>query len=69
MLATLSKVMDTNPDHLEAQGLELIYTLLDSQVNTSLHLEYGIVPSISGHSLLVEESQRTFTFVVHLVSF
>jgi len=31
VLATLSKVMDTNPDHLEAQGLELIYTLLDSE--------------------------------------
>lgn len=31
VLSTLCKVMDTNPDHLEAQGLELIYSLLDSQ--------------------------------------
>jgi len=30
VLATLTKVMDTNPDHLEQQGLELIYSLLSS---------------------------------------
>ena len=30
MLKTLSKVMDTNPDHLEAQGVEHMYNLLSS---------------------------------------
>ena len=28
VLETLSKVMDTNPDHLEAQGVEHMYNLL-----------------------------------------
>ena len=30
VLETLSKVMDTNPDHLEAQGVEHMYNLLSS---------------------------------------
>lgn len=34
VLATLTKVMDTNPDHLEQQGLELVYTLLSSSENS-----------------------------------
>ena len=41
MLETLSKVMDTNPDHLEAQGVELMYKLVSSPEvlsNISLYL-------------------------------
>lgn len=36
VLETLSKVMDTNPDHLEAQGVEHMYNLLSSPQDSIL---------------------------------
>jgi len=36
VLETLSKVMDTNPDHLEAQGVEHMYNLLTSPEDSVL---------------------------------
>jgi len=36
VLETLSKVMDTNPDHLEAQGVELMYNLVSSPEDSVL---------------------------------
>ena len=45
VLETLSKVMDTNPDHLEAQGVEHMYNLLSSPEvrNSVLFGSYFIV--------------------------